>query len=69
MMLLLCNLVVGGFAIMVTTVVVRTTHAHTHPHTHTQNLGQQFLQISRMETTYFDAEGRGAYKKKRSADL
>ena len=33
MMLLLCNLVAGGFAIMVTTVVVPTAYTHTHTHT------------------------------------
>jgi len=30
-----------------------------------QNLGQQLMHISRMETTYFDSEGRGAYNKRR----
>ncbi len=76
MMLALCNCVAMVFAAMVSFVLCVPLQVACSLVNHLavsrllcvfcQNTGQQLLQISRLETTYFDSEGRGgAYRKKR----
>lgn len=69
MLMVICNAVAAVFAIMVSQPLsTQLLYDIMTPHlldVFKQNLGQQLLRISRMETIYFDSEGRGAYRKKR----